>query len=346
MDFVCGLPRTPKGNNMIWVIVDRLTKSAHFVPMKDTWNKNQLALAYRQHVLRLHGVPKDIVSDRDARFISHFWQTLQESLGTTLNMSTAFHPATDGQTERTIQTLEDMLRACVLEFGGHWEQRLDLIEFSYNNSYHASIQMAPFEALYGRKCRSPLFWDDAVGSATLGPTLIQEMTDQVRVIREKIKAAQDRQKSYADNRRRPIEFQVGEKVFLKVSPTRGVMRFGLKGKLSPRYIGPYEIIERVGEVAYRLDLPSPINRAHNVFHVSQLRLYVKDESHILQPEALELDEDLHYEEKPVQILDRKIRSTRNGETVLLKVLWSNHNTEEATWEAEEAMRAKYPHLFE
>jgi hypothetical protein len=160
MDFIVGLPRTPRGNNMIWVIVDRLTKSAHFIPMKDIWSKKELAMAYRKHVLKLHGVPKDIVSDRDSRFISKFWQELQKSLGTKLKMSTAFHPATDGQTERTIQTLEDMLRACVMKFGGNWEEKLDLIEFSYNNSYHSSIQMAPFEALYDRKCISPICWDD------------------------------------------------------------------------------------------------------------------------------------------------------------------------------------------
>ena len=157
---------------MIWVIVDRLTKSAHFIPMRDTWSKRQLAVAYQAHVLKLHGIPKSIVSDRDSRFISKFWQELQTALGTKLKMSTAFHPATDGQTERTIQTLKDMLRACVLEFGGSWEDRLDLIEFSYNNSYHASIQMAPFEALYGRRCRSPICWDDVAEAAVLGPQMV------------------------------------------------------------------------------------------------------------------------------------------------------------------------------
>ena len=167
MDFIVGLPKSKKGNNMLWVIVDRLTKSAHFIPMKDTWNKVELAKAYQHHVLKLHGTPKIIGYDRDSRFISHFWQELQDSLGTQLKMSTTFHPATDGQTERTIQTLEDMLRACILQIGGSWEEKLDLIEFSYNNSYHASIGMAPFEALYGRKCRSPICWDDSSEAVVL-----------------------------------------------------------------------------------------------------------------------------------------------------------------------------------
>ena len=169
MDFVSGLPKSSKGNNMIWVIVDRLTKSAHFIPMKDTWNKQQLVSAYVHHVVRLHGVPSDIVSDRDARFVSRFWKELQEALGTELKMSTAYHPLTDGHTERTNQVLEDMLRACILQFQGGWEEKLDLIEFSYNNSYQATIQMAPYEALYGRKCRSPINWNDLSETVVLGP---------------------------------------------------------------------------------------------------------------------------------------------------------------------------------
>lgn len=346
MDFIVGLPRTQKGNNMIWVIVDRLTKAAHFIPMKDTWTKKQLAIAYRAHVLKLHGIPKSIVSDRDSRFISKFWQELQESLGTKLKMSTAFHPATDGQTERTIQTLEDMLRACVLGFGGSWEEKLDLIEFSYNNSYHSSIKLAPFEALYGRKCRSPICWDDASEATILGPEMVQEMVEQVRMIRQKMKGAQDRQKSYADLHRRDVEFVVGDKVLLRVSPMKGVMRFGKKGKLSQKFIGPYEILDRVGEVAYRLALPPSLVRVHNVFHVSQLRKYVSDPSHVIEAETIELDGSLNYEEIPIEILDRKVRKTRRSETVLVKVLWTNHTTEEATWEEENIIREKYPHLFD
>ncbi|XP_074277497.1 uncharacterized protein LOC141601129 [Silene latifolia] len=172
------------------------------------------------------------------------------------------------------------------------------------------------------------------------------MIEQIQLIRQKMRAAQDRQKSYADLHRRDIEFAVGDKVLLKVSPMRGVMRFGKKGKLSQKFIGPYEILDRVGEVAYRLALPPALDRVHNVFHVSQLRKYVSDPSHILEMENIELDESLSYDEIPKEILDRKVRKTRNGETVLLKVLWSNHNVEEATWEPEEAMRERFPNLFD
>ncbi|KAL5555965.1 hypothetical protein UlMin_022614 [Ulmus minor] len=160
-----------------------------------------------------------------------------------------------------------------------------------------------------------------------------------------MKTAQSRQKSYADRRRRPLEFQVGDLVFLKVAPMKGVMRFGKKGKLSPRYIGPFEILERIGKVAYKLALPSELSTVHNVFHVSMLRKYISDPSHVLESEPIEIREDLTYEEQPVQILDRKDKALRNKVILLVKVLWRNHKVEEATWEREDGMRAKYPHLF-
>ena len=171
-------------------------------------------------------------------------------MGTQLKFITAFHPQTDGQSERTIQTLEDLLRACTLDFGGSWDMHLHLIEFSYNNSYHSSIQMAPFEALYGRKCRSPVYWDEVGERKLLGPQLIQKDADNIRIIRQRLLTAQSRQKSYADRRRRDLEFEIGEHVFLKVSPTKGVMRFGQRGKLAPRFIGPFEILQKVRLVAY------------------------------------------------------------------------------------------------
>ena len=192
----------------------------------------------------------------------------------------AFHPQTDGQAERTIQTLEDMLRACVIDFRGSWDDHLPLIEFAYNNSYHASIQMAPYEALYGRKCRSPIGWFDVGQTELIGPDVIQQVVDKVKLIRERLLAAQSRQKSYADKRRRPLEFQVGDWVFLKVSPMKGVMRFGKKGKLSPRYIGPYQIVRRIGKVAYELDLPAALEGVHPVFHVSMLQKYIGDPSRV------------------------------------------------------------------
>jgi len=186
---------------------------------------------------------------------------------------------------------------------------LDLIEFSYNNSHHASIGMAPYEALYGRKCRSPLCWSDKSDVVILGPQYIQETTEAIKVIRERMKVAQDRQKLYADLKRQFTEYQVGENVLLKVSPTKGVRRFGKKGKLSPRYIGPYEILERIGNLAYRLALPIELDKVHNVFHVSQLKRYVPDASHVLEPEELEMYDSLAYEERPIRILDSKTRNT-------------------------------------
>ncbi|GJV41538.1 reverse transcriptase domain-containing protein [Tanacetum coccineum] len=165
MDFVMGLPRTSSGYDSIWVIVDRLTKSAHFLPMKKNDSMEKLTQFYLKEVYR-HGVPLSIISDRDSRFASGFWRSLQNALGTNLNMSTAYLPKMDGQSERTIQTLEDMLRTCVIDFGGSWDRHLPLVEFSYNNSYHASIKAAPFEALYGRKCRSPVCWNE-VGDSQL-----------------------------------------------------------------------------------------------------------------------------------------------------------------------------------
>ncbi|KAJ6798227.1 uncharacterized protein M6B38_214075 [Iris pallida] len=183
MDFVTGLPRTQRGNNAIWVIVDRLTKSARFLPFRVGQSTEVLAEMYIRQIVSQHGVPVSIVSDRDTRFTSHFWKSLQESLGTKLKFSSAFHPQTDGQSERTIQTLEDMLRACTLDFGGAWDDHLHLVEFSYNNSYHDSIKMAPFEALYGRKCRSPVCWTDVGERQLLGPELVTQTVDIIKAIR-------------------------------------------------------------------------------------------------------------------------------------------------------------------
>jgi len=202
MDFVTSLPNTPRGNDAIWVIVDRLTKSAHFLPINISFPVAQLAEIYIKEIVRLHGVPSSIVSDRDPRFTSRFWKSFQEALGSKLRLSSAYHPQTDGQSERTSQLLEDLLRVCVLEQGGTWDSHLPLIEFTYNNSYHSSTGMAPFEALYGRRCRTPLCWFESGERVVLGPEIVQQTTEKVKMIREKMKALQSRQKSYHDKRRK------------------------------------------------------------------------------------------------------------------------------------------------
>jgi len=243
MDFVVGMPRTQKLHDAIWVIVDRLTKSAHFLAIKTTFNAVQLANLYIKEIVRLHGIPLSIVSDRDTKFTSKFWQGFQSAMGTELRLSAVFHPQTDGQSERTIQTLEDMLRACALQYAGNWDHNLPLAEFAYDNSYHSSIDIAPYEALYERRCKTPICWEE-VGERKLSKVeLIDHTKEIVKKIREKLKAAQDRQKSYADTWRRPLEFDVGDHVFLTVSPLKGSLRFGEKGKLAPRYIGPFEILQ-------------------------------------------------------------------------------------------------------
>ncbi|KAK5819359.1 hypothetical protein PVK06_024350 [Gossypium arboreum] len=191
-DFVSGLPVTPRKKDSIWVIVDRLTKSAHFIPVRIDFSLNKLAELYVSEIVRLHGVPISIISDRDPRFTSRFWNKLQEALGTRLNFSTAFHPQTDGQSERVIQILEDMLRCCILEFGDSWERYLPLAEFAYNNSYQSSIKMTPFEALYSRKCKTPLCWSELSESKIVGVDLIRETEEKVRIIRDSLKAASDR----------------------------------------------------------------------------------------------------------------------------------------------------------
>ena len=345
MDFVVGLPKTQRGYDSVWVIVDRLTKSAHFLEVKTTFSAAQYAQLYVDQIVRLHGVPSVIISDRGAQFTSRFWQKFQEALGTSLHFSTAFHPQTDGQSERTIQTLEDMLRLCVMDFKGSWDHFLPLIEFAYNNSYHSTIGMAPYEALYGRKCRSPVCWVEPGEKQLEGPDLIRETMEKVPIIQQRIKTAFSRQKSYADPKRKDVQFSVGDHVFLKISPMKGVMRFGKKGKLSPRYIGPFEILDRVGKVSYRLALPPSMGHVHPIFHISMLRRYVPDPSHVLQTQEIEVDESLSYEELPVQVMDRQIRQLRNKSIPMVKVLWRNRKVEECTWESEDVMRHRYPHLF-
>ncbi|CAN4119665.1 unnamed protein product [Withania somnifera] len=206
--------------------------------------------------------------------------------------------------------------------------------------------MAPYEALYGRKCRSPIGWFEVGETALLGPHLMQQAMEKVKVIQQRLKTAQSRHKSYVDARRRGLEFSIGDWVFLKVSPMKGVMRFGKKGKPSPRNIGPYKTIRRYGRVAYELELPQEISIVHPVFHVSMLHRCIGDPSRITPIEDVQVIEKLSYEEIPVAILDRQVKKLRNKEVASIKVLWRNQQVEEITWEDEEAMKSKYPHFFE
>jgi hypothetical protein len=191
-----------------------------------------------------------------------------------------------------------MLRVCVLDLGGSSDQYLPLMEFAYNNNYQSSIQMTPLEALYGRRCRSPTGWFEAGKFKLEGPNMILDAIEKVKVIQDRLVTAQSRQKSYADKRHRPLEFSVGEHVFLHVSPMKGVLRFGRKGKLSPQFIGPFEILEKVGRVAYCLALPPALSGVHPVFHVSMLHKYVHDHSHVIQYQTAQLDQNLSYTEQP------------------------------------------------
>ncbi|GJY92090.1 putative reverse transcriptase domain-containing protein [Tanacetum coccineum] len=227
MDFVMKLPKSSQGYDTIWVIVDRLTKSAIFVPMRETDPLEKLARMYLKEMVTRHGIP------------------------------------TDGQSERTIQTLEDILHAFAIDFGKGWVNHFPLVEFSYNNNYHASIKAAPFEALYGRKCRSPVCWAEVGQVQLTGLELVQETTEKIIQIKQRMQVARDRQKSYADLKSKPMEFQVGDKVMLKVLPWKGVIHFGKRGKLNPIYVGPFKVLERVGDVAYKLEILQELSRVHD-----------------------------------------------------------------------------------
>ncbi|GKA29888.1 putative reverse transcriptase domain-containing protein [Tanacetum coccineum] len=271
---------------------------------------------YLKEVVTRHGIPVSIICDRDPRFASNFCRSLEKALGTSLDMSTAYHPQTDGQSERTIQTLEDMLRACVIDFGNGWVKHLPLVEFSYNNSYHASIKAAPFEALYGRKCRSPVCWAEVGQVQLTGPEIVQETTEKIIQIKQRIQATRDRQKSYADLKRKLMEFQVGDKV-----------------------------LKKVRAVAYKIKLPQELSRVHNTFHVSNLKKCYSDDPLAVPLEGLHVDDKLHFVEGPVEIMDREVKQLRQSRVLIIKVRWNSRRGPKFTWEREDQFRKKYPHLF-
>ncbi|GKA13221.1 reverse transcriptase domain-containing protein [Tanacetum coccineum] len=344
MDFIVKLPRTRSGHDAIWVIVDRLTKSAYFLAVREDFKIEKLARLYINEIVARHGVPVSIISDHDSHFTSRLWQSLQKALGTRLDLSTAYHPEIDGQSERTIQTLEDMLRACVIDFGGNWDTHLRLVEFSYNNSYHTSVKCASFEALYGRKCRTPIAWVEVGESQLIGPEIVQETTDNIVQIKERLKTTRDRQKSYADNQRKSLEFSVGDKVLLKVSPWKGVVRFGKRSKLSPRYVGPFKAVERMGPVAYRLRQPQELVGIHDTFHVSNLKKCMADINLHVPLEEIRIADKLRFVEEPIKIMDHEVKKLKRSWIPIVKVRWNSRRGLEFTWEREDEMKRKYPQL--
>jgi hypothetical protein len=237
-----------------------------------------------------------------------------------------------------------MLRAYVLKHPGSWDQNLPWAEFSYNNSYQESITMAPFEVLYRRRCRTPLNWIEPGENVIFGPDLVEEAESIVRRVQENLKAAKSRQETYANKRRRHLEFEVGNHVYLRVSPMKGMKRFRVKGKLAPRYIGPFPIPEKCGTVAYKLDLPPSLIGVHDIFHMSQLKKCLKAPMNVVLPEVAPLEADLSYPEHPTKILDQKDRVTRSKTVKFFKIQWSNHSEEEATWESEDFLRSHHPNF--
>ncbi|GJX99146.1 putative reverse transcriptase domain-containing protein [Tanacetum coccineum] len=276
-------------------------KIVYFIPTRATYSMEALTRLYIKELVSRHRVLVSIISDRDSHFTSRFLQSLQSALGTQLDMSTTYHPKTDGKSERTIQTLKDMLRACVIDFGKGWEKHLPLVEFSYNNSYHASTKATPFEALYGRKCRSPDCWAEVGDVQLTGPEIIHETTKKIVKIQQHLQAARDWQRSYANVRQKPLEFQVGDRVMLKVSP-----------------------------LAYKLKLPEELSNVHSTFHVSNIKKCLFDESLVIPMKELRLDDKLNFMEELVEIMDREVKQLEQSRIPIVKVRWNSKRGPEFT----------------
>ncbi|GJS78074.1 hypothetical protein Tco_0727955 [Tanacetum coccineum] len=281
----------------------------------------KLMRQYLKEVVSNHGVPVLIIYDRDGRFTSQFGKSLNKAL-------------------------EDMLRVYVIDFGKGWDRHLPLVEFSYNNSYHNSIKAAPFEALYGRKCRSPICWAEVGDAQPTGPEIVHETTEKIFQIKKRIQAAHDRQKSLVDRNRKPMDFQVGDMVMLKVSPWKGVIRFGKRGKLNPNSIGPFKVLAKVGTVAYRIELPNQLSRVHSTFHVSNLKKCYADEPLAISLDEIQIDDKLNFIEEPVEIMDHKVKQLMQSRILIVKVRWNSRRDPEFTWEREDQMKKKYPYLFD
>ena len=236
------------------------------------------------------------------------------------------------------------MRTCILDHLGAWDEVLPLIEFTYKNSFHASIGMAPYEALYGKKCRTPLCWYQNGEAVLVGPKLLEQTTEKVRMVSDRMQASQSRQKAYANRRRRPLEFAIGDHVFLRVTRTTGMGRVLRSRKLLPKFLGPYQISRRIGPMAYEIALPPQLPNLHPVFHVSQLRKYVFDPDHVLEVEDIQISEDLTVEVPPIVLENSKVEERQGKIVSLVKVIW-DRRTGDSTWELEDDMRKSHPHLF-
>nr|GEV46976.1 putative reverse transcriptase domain-containing protein [Tanacetum cinerariifolium] len=298
----------------------------------------KLTRQYLKEVVARHGVPVSIISDRDGRFTSQFWQSLQKALGTQLEFSTTYHPQTDGQNERTIQTLKDMLHACVIDFGKGWDRHLPLLEFLYNNSYHTSIKAAPFKALYGCKCRSPVCWAEFGDAQLTGPEIVHETIEKIIQIKKRMQATCDRQKSYVDRRHKPYGYVEG-------TAKEKVDTFRKTGKLNPRYIRLFKVLAKVGTVAYRLELPYQLSHVHSTFYVSNLKKCLFDEPLAIPLDEIQIDDKLTFIKEPVGIMDHEVKCLKQSRILILKFCWNSRRDPEFAWEREDQMKKKYPHLF-
>jgi hypothetical protein len=329
IDFITKLPRTTRQHDSIMVVVDKLTKVAHFVPVKTTHTTTNIAEVYMREIARLHGIPRIIVSDIDTNFTSNFWRGLFKGFGTNLNFSTTYHLQSYGQIERVNQVIEDTLRMDVMDKPSKWEDYLHLVEFAYNNGYQASMRMSPFEALYGRKCNTPMIWDNLADRVVLGLEFLKDMEDQMFKIKKNLKVAQDRHKFYADKNKIAREFKVGEYVLLKVKTKKISLKLGSSTKLTTIFYGPFEILDKIGLVAYMLPLPASMN-VHNVFHVYLLKKYVHDPNHVIDWHLIQVEIEGDFQVQPMRVLDRKVKMLWNRAIELVKVQWTCYGPEDAT----------------
>ncbi len=343
MDFITGIPKVAGNFDSIFVVVDKLTKVAHLIPTRTTASASDIAQLFVKDIVRLHGVPARIISDRDVKFTSKFWKAMFQSLGTLLNLSSSYHPETDGQTERVNQVIEDMLRAYCGQQPRLWLKFLPLVEFAYNSSHHQSLGMSPFKALYGQDCLVPYRFADPNLPVPAAKNTLEEMDWQLRVIRETLKRASDRQKSYADLHRSSRVFKAGDRVFLRVKPKRSSLKLGKYKKLAYRYCGPYEVLRRIGEQSYELALPANLH-VHNVFHVSLLKTYVANPEHVLNLDDTILVNQQEFQMEPEQILETKEKQLRHRTIKEVLIQWKGYPIEDASWEDWDRLVIQFPHL--